>query len=253
MTHDAANIERIVAEVVRRLMLLADPPAPTVSPTDQVAASLPAASLPAASLPAVTESVAGSRSELVLESRVITLNSLLGRLAGVRQVLVPPGAVVTPAVKDELRKRGIRLEVGVAPAAPAAAGDCTIVRCLHVTEAVRSAIVFPLPAGAVQLEEIDVRRAVTLVSQAVRGPQQVAVVLTDEPLLTTCLLNRHWLVRAAQVRSVEEVKQAIAVIAANVLVVDPRGITVNQWQLMIQLLRKDLPRGCPPTLLAGSS
>ena len=43
----------------------------------------------------------------VIPDRVITLDSLDGRLEGVRQISVVPGAVITPAAKDELQRRSI--------------------------------------------------------------------------------------------------------------------------------------------------
>lgn len=47
--------------------------------------------------------------ELVLTERVITMRTIDGRLAGVQRLLVPPKSVVTPAVRDELRKHKIEL------------------------------------------------------------------------------------------------------------------------------------------------
>jgi len=45
----------------------------------------------------------------VVACRVVTLSELEGRLSGVRRVVVPAGAVVTPAVRDELLRRGVDL------------------------------------------------------------------------------------------------------------------------------------------------
>lgn len=47
--------------------------------------------------------------ELVLTDKLVTLRTLEGRLAGVKQIVVPPRAIVTPAVRDELKQRGIKL------------------------------------------------------------------------------------------------------------------------------------------------
>ena len=40
---------------------------------------------------------------------MVTLESIAGRLNGAKQLVVPPGALVTPSVRDELRRRGIEL------------------------------------------------------------------------------------------------------------------------------------------------
>ena len=49
--------------------------------------------------------------DLRLTDKVITLRSLEGRLDGVSRLVVSPRAVVTPAVKDELKQRKIELVV----------------------------------------------------------------------------------------------------------------------------------------------
>lgn len=48
--------------------------------------------------------------DLRLSERLVTLATLDGRLAGVSRVIVPIRAVVTPAVRDELKRKNIRLE-----------------------------------------------------------------------------------------------------------------------------------------------
>jgi hypothetical protein len=50
--------------------------------------------------------------ELRLSDRVVTLAALQDRLASVRRVVVPARAVVTPAVRDELKQRQIELVRG---------------------------------------------------------------------------------------------------------------------------------------------
>jgi len=49
------------------------------------------------------------RADLVLDEKVVSLSTLDGRIGAVQRVVVSPGAVVTPAVKDELRERGVEL------------------------------------------------------------------------------------------------------------------------------------------------
>lgn len=82
-----ADIDRIVAEVVRRLRALAansSTPAPSHN--------------------------AEPNSSLNLNDNVITLATIKGKLEGVTTVIVSERAIVTPAVKDELRDRKIRCE-----------------------------------------------------------------------------------------------------------------------------------------------
>jgi hypothetical protein len=50
------------------------------------------------------------KSSLNLNDNVITLATIKGKLEGVTTVIVSERAIVTPAVKDELRDRKIRCE-----------------------------------------------------------------------------------------------------------------------------------------------
>ena len=78
MTYTEQDVERIVLEVVRRLGLLG-PPKLT------------------------------ARNELTLVERVVTMRSIEGKLDGVGRLIVAARAVVTPAVRDELKQRNIEL------------------------------------------------------------------------------------------------------------------------------------------------
>ncbi|HAY81953.1 MAG TPA: hypothetical protein DCY79_19290 [Planctomycetaceae bacterium] len=79
---DPELFERIVQEVIRRLVA-----------------------------GGVTVGATGNK-QLALSERVITLATLDGKLDGVETVSVQKRAVVTPAVKDELNRRSIRLVLG---------------------------------------------------------------------------------------------------------------------------------------------
>jgi hypothetical protein len=79
MTLTEEQIEWIVAEVVRRL----------------AAAGVAADSPP--------------KTDLKIIDRVVTLRTIEKQLAGVRRVVVPMRAVVTPAVRDELKARKVEL------------------------------------------------------------------------------------------------------------------------------------------------
>ena len=80
---DPELIERIVQEVVRRLL---ERGVEIVQSTGQQPSD-----------------------ELHVDCKVVTLASLEGRLNGIRHVIVGLRAIVTPAVKDELKDREIEL------------------------------------------------------------------------------------------------------------------------------------------------
>jgi hypothetical protein len=81
MSVSEADIERVVKEVLRRL---------------------------AAMSPSSVQSTAVDAT-LSISARVVTVAELNGKLQGVKQVEVPPRAVVTPAARDYLRERGVQL------------------------------------------------------------------------------------------------------------------------------------------------
>jgi hypothetical protein len=82
MTFTEEQFERIVTEVIRRLGL---------------AGAEHNRSAPAAG------------TDLRLAERVVTMRTIETRLSRVKRVVVEPRAVVTPAVKDELKARKIEL------------------------------------------------------------------------------------------------------------------------------------------------
>lgn len=81
MTLNEEQVEWIVAEVMRRLGVVG----------------------------AARDAMPTGGGELVLAERVVTMRVIEGRLAGISRLIVPNRAVVTPAVKDELKHRKIEL------------------------------------------------------------------------------------------------------------------------------------------------
>jgi len=83
MTFTEQEVEQIVLEVLRRLGV-----------TGRAAGD---------------EGSSSAAAELRIADRVVTMRSIEGRLNGVVQITVRRRAVVTPAVKDELKQRKIEL------------------------------------------------------------------------------------------------------------------------------------------------
>jgi hypothetical protein len=82
MTFNEEQIEWIVMEVLRRIGV--------------------------AALPAAGDDDS-SANELRIDDQVVTLRSIEGRLNGISRLIVPKKAVITPAVRDELKARKIQL------------------------------------------------------------------------------------------------------------------------------------------------
>ncbi len=237
MNRNTQTIEQIVAEVVRRLSQLAE-----ASPATSAAAG--AAPKSPSPPPAPPKPVAGSDT-LVLDAHVITTATIHGRLKGIRRVVVEHHAVVTPSVKDVLRKQNIRLEHQEATLPGSNSSDLTVVRFTRGDDATRATATLPLPVDAAEQLPCELPAAVAAAAQAVESTDRISILVTDESLAAACLLNRSSHVRAARVRSAEETKQAIRAIGANVVVIDPRDVTANQWNAVVKVFGQDLPRGVP--------
>ena len=85
MTFTKEQIEWVVVEVIRRLGLVS------------------------ASVDGEERSFSSVGGDLAIAERLVTLRSIEGRLAGVKRLVVKSRAVITPAVRDELKQRQIEL------------------------------------------------------------------------------------------------------------------------------------------------
>ena len=86
MTYSEEQVEWIVKEVIRRLL------------AQGVASGV-----------AVGER-RSTTAELTIDSKLVTMRTIEGKLAGIKQLRVPARAIVTPAVRDELRERKVELK-----------------------------------------------------------------------------------------------------------------------------------------------
>ena len=86
-------VELIVREVIRRLRESGVTVATTNAPTARE----------------VSSATSNNLVELGLTERLVTLETLRDRLQGVKRLTVGKKAIVTPAVRDELKKKKIEL------------------------------------------------------------------------------------------------------------------------------------------------
>jgi hypothetical protein len=211
MTSEQRDIERIVREVIRRL---AETP-------DLASSETKTEKPPMRKAPVVKP--AQNKNRLQLSERVVTTALLERRLDGVKQVVIPARAVVTPAVRDMLRKKRIAIVQGVEAEEDIV---CEAKRFLAVVDPTGE---FGSAAAAVAAELGDVQRwdgdcvveAVRQVTEAVVEDGCVGIVFTCQPSVAICQGNRHASVRAAWGVDVAAVKEAVQSIGVNVLVVNP--------------------------------
>jgi hypothetical protein len=229
-----ADIERIVREVMEQLKLAAAPAA--------ALASAAPANAPLAAPPK-------HNGELVIDCRVVTLESISGRLNGAKQLVVAPGALVTPSVRDELRRRGVELVQDSAakktkkPLAPVL---LVVGRTGHSADL---AVAMLRQDGlAVQSESTDclIEATEKLASAAAAGA--LGVLWTRHTAVGLCLANRRRGVRAVLATSVAATAAAVAAVGANVLVIDPTiGTTYEKKQVLRDFCLGGI-RECPEAL-----
>lgn len=212
---------------------------------NNAAALRPAEGPPATALPAQT---------LAWSDRVLTVRDLKGRLAGLKRVAVAPRTIVTPAVIDFLREAGVELVRGGSvgaqtPAANAAAlivatagtDFCTDALRAHLSqrgiETIRAARGSLVAATQATIEQVTSRR-------------RPALLVASQPLVAACLANRQRAIRAAVVRTVDETRQALVEIGANVIVIDPSRCPAAEQQRIARELAM-AASNCPAELVAA--
>jgi len=173
------------------------------------------------------EAKTGSRTDLVIDCRVVTLSQLEGRLGAIRRLVVPRQAVITPAVRDELRRRSISLEF----ASQATAETSGQLRLVLVTSGKK-----PDPTSLASDLSIDgveiVRRGFDCAIQAVehlatevRKHNTLGLMLTRHVAAALCLANRHAGVRGVTAVDARSVSAAAAAVGANLLLIDPGEVS----------------------------
>ena len=228
------EIERVVREVLAEL-----------TASRQAA---PARTPPPAPAPIVRP--AATDNELSLDARLITMAEVAGRLEGVRRVVVSPQTIVTPSVRDELRRRDVAL-ARTSPTGIAAAGQLRlefVVACKRFDPR-RWSNALAAEGVAVSQQRMDCLIAATdlLAAEAIK-PNTLAVLASRHWAAALCLANRHPGVRAALGLDPARAAAATANVGANLLVIDPAAGTLFQWkQMLIEFCRGGV-RPCPAAM-----
>ena len=234
MSERTKDVERIVREVLAEL---GQASGETVCPVP-TATSLRSA--PVTPDPRSPNSEADN-DQLVVNRRVVTLSEVEGRLDGVRRLVVPPRAVITPAARDELLQRNIHLVY--AEAKPPA--SLRLVMLTVGRQFDPASLVDALRQEGVNVEPHTtdcVIAAIDHLDGELAKPDTLAVLLTRHTAAGLCLANRHRGVRAvARLDAVSEV-------GANLLVLDPGTRAVFQLKQTIGEFCRGGRRPCPEVL-----
>jgi len=192
----------------------------------------------------------GASAELSFEGRVLALDALSGRLTGLRRVLIRPGTIVTPAVRDELQRRGIALEyVAATPALPADALRLVVVNALRGFQAGQLAPVLRSHGVLVEIVEHQCLIAATdQLAAELRKTNTLGLLLTRHVAAALCLANRHAGVRAVTAGDLPTMTAAVESVGANLLVLDAEALTGFQLKQMTTEFAGGKVRPCPEAL-----
>jgi len=231
MTDIPVDIDRIVREVVRRLHDRAEP------------VRADGATKPAPATPA-------DGRETAIPDRVVTMESIQGRLSGMRRLVVRPDAVITPSVRDELIGLNIQIVRGEAAAesSPAASGRPGLVVGVAATgfdPADLLAAVSDLAGPIQRLAPAELIPAVDESAKAITAGNALGLLLTSEGAAALCLANRCRSIRAVTGGDRAAVKRAVESTGANLLVIDPASPSRFELTEIVREFLAGGRRECP--------
>jgi hypothetical protein len=243
MSRAAIDIDRLVREVLTDMGTQSADQTSTQTASAGIRAPRAASPL----LPSALPHPEGTRPAEALDdvlattSRVVTIELLKSRLDGVRRLCVPRGAVLTPAVRDELRRRNIALEYAdQSNTAKIAARLQIVVAAANYDPA---HLIYALKRDNLPVEcgvEKCLIAATDGLAREIAGGDALGLLLTEHAAAALCLLNR-----LPGVRAVGTDLAAAASISANAMVVDPRRTSIFQLKRMAAEFLRGGVRECP--------
>ena len=200
------------------------------------------------------------REMLTIGAHVVTLVELDGRLQGVKEVAIGPRAIVTPAVRDELRRYKIQIK---RMAAGQMATGQTQEHGKHFNQCLNqpSLVVAVCQSGNARQEWLERlgqqgmdRRPladpclVSLIEQIaplVVDEKRLGMVVTDKTAPALCLANRQPGIRAILARSEKTIQHDARSVGANLLVLSPSGRSSYQLERLALAFQREGQSGCP--------
>jgi len=267
-TASTEDIQRIVREVMAQLEIsssggvasvvaLQEPLAASQAPSAGLTltprfcgATVPAARAGETPAPQVVFGQPHGASDLFVGSHVVTLESIAGRLNGAKQLMVLPGALVTPAVRDELRRKGVMLVRGSAAATVRKElPSVLLVVGLSRHDPIAAVRMLTQLGISIQTETSDCMIAATDKLAAVVAPgQSLGLLWTRHTAVGLCLANRHAGVRAVLATNVLATASAVSALGANLLVIDPTVGTAYEKKQILRDFCLGGIRPCPEAL-----
>ncbi len=220
MSGSPFDIESIVREVMRRLQVESGGPAEGVSAAQGQGA----------------EGQNGDAGTMRLSHRVVSLAQLGEQLQGVRRLVVPPRAIVTPAVHDELRRNGIALQRDGEGTGVAGESDSRwrVLVGVHEAEFDAPGLLAGHPSIHCEVELIEPGKLDMLLRRFARrlnAAHTLGLVISSAPHVVACEANRCSVFRAAVVCNADEAADACRTLNANLFAVYDTSLA-RLWQLV---------------------
>jgi hypothetical protein len=202
---------------------------------------------PAAQVNSPSTSVPQEDSDkLVLNRRVVTLADLPERIKTVRRVIVPPGAVLTPAVRDELQQRQIALIIGEANVAAAKTAKVVLMVAAATYEPAPLVSALEREGYAIELRRMEcLIRATDQLAADLKSGSTMGLLVTAHSAAAVCLANRHAGVRAILGTRADRVAGEATSVGANLLAIDPAAMGFFALKQMASQFLRGGPRRCP--------
>lgn len=223
MIANAAEIETIIRVVLERLRQVDAAPraAARMQPASPLAVHVtPLTPVTPGTAPA-SASLQSDATRLRLELPLITLEELGNNLSGVQVLEVPRRAVVTPAVVDELRHRGVKLQRLNPHDLRQSSSTQSSPSVMLVAP---NRMVMQQSTAARVVEDADPQTSLQTILEHVATPSNGAVWCSPRPFAAAVAVRTQPQLRAVQLTSFGDLKQAVAEAQPNLLILDPR-----QW------------------------
>lgn len=168
----------------------------------------------------------------ICAERVLTLATIAGWPGETQEVTLEPGCVVTPAAKDELRARNIRIRRASEPKPTAPCGSyAAVVQC----DGSRVARILSAVDAAAEVVEFEtVEQALEQIAPIAEAGD-LATLWTTSPTKAICSANRNPNVWAVQGWDLSSIKHAVAQVDANLLIVDSRQTNDHLTRAMLKV------------------
>lgn len=190
-----------------------------------------------------------SANDVVIPQRVVTLETLKNKLNGAKRVVVPTGAVITPAVRDELRERNVAIVfTGPDAAVTTAIPSGGLLVAAVATEFDPLAVVRGVVPNVERMTGSEMIAVVAAMSKAVGERKQLGLLVTGSTAPALCWANRHRGIRAVLGTSVTDVAEACESVGANLLIVNPKKHSLFEMRAMVREFTRIGNRVCPEPL-----